>query len=210
MQSPFPFEPMLVFGCLAVMLLAGVLLRSKIVFFQRFLMPSCLIGGMLGLILLNLGLLDVSVTNLETFAYHFFNISFISVGLTPNEASNATSKSKIQIFKAPLWMALTQSVIFPLQAITGGVLVGLFGIFGLKLFPTFGFLAPLGFEEGPGQALSIGKVWQGFGFEHATTIGLTFAALGFFFSFIVGVPLVNWVFGKVCPPTGSRLCPKIF
>jgi ESS family glutamate:Na+ symporter len=55
MQSPFPFEPMLVFGCLAVMLLAGVLLRSKIVFFQRFLMPSCLIGGMLGLILLNLG-----------------------------------------------------------------------------------------------------------------------------------------------------------
>ena len=98
MQSPFPFEPMLVFGCLAVMLLAGVLLRSKIVFFQRFLMPSCLIGGMLGLILLNLGLLDVSVTNLETFAYHFFNISFISVGLTRNEASNATSKSKIQIF----------------------------------------------------------------------------------------------------------------
>ena len=210
MQSPFPFEPMLVFGCLAVMLLAGVLLRSKIVFFQRFLMPSCLIGGMLGLILLNLGLLDVSVTNLETFAYHFFNISFISVGLTRNEASNATSKSKIQIFKAPLWMALTQSVIFPLQAITGGVLVGLFGIFGLKLFPTFGFLAPLGFEEGPGQALSIGKVWQGFGFEHATTIGLTFAALGFFFSFIVGVPLVNWGIRKGLSAQGVKALPKDF
>ena len=83
-------------------------------------------------------------------------------------------------------MALTQSVIFPLQAIAGGAFVALFGLFGIKLFPTFGFLAPLGFEEGPGQALSIGKVWQGFGFEHATTIGLTFAAMGFFFSFFVG------------------------
>jgi len=192
MQSPFPFESMLVFGCLAIMLLTGVLLRAKIAFFQRFLIPSCLIGGILGLILLNTGVTRLSVANLETFAYHLFNVSFISLGLTRNEASKTTSKSRIHIFKAPLWMALTQSVIFPLQAITGGVVVALFGFFGIKLFPTFGFLAPLGFEEGPGQALSIGKVWQGFGFEHATTIGLTFAAMGFFFSFFVGVPLVNW------------------
>ena len=210
MQSPFPFEPMLIFGCLAVMLLAGVLLRSKISLFQQFLMPSCLIGGMLGLILLNLGLLGAPVADLETFAYHFFNISFISVGLTRNEAPNTTTKSKIHIFKAPLWMALTQSAIFPLQAIAGGVLVSLFGIFGIKLFPTFGFLAPLGFEEGPGQALSIGKVWQGFGFEHATTIGLSFAAIGFFFSFFVGVPLVNWGIRKGLSTQGSKSLPKDF
>jgi len=40
MQSPFPFESMLAFGCLAVMLLAGLLLRAKIDFFQRFLIPN--------------------------------------------------------------------------------------------------------------------------------------------------------------------------
>jgi ESS family glutamate:Na+ symporter len=210
MQSPFPFESMLVFGCLAIMLLTGVLLRAKIAFFQRFLIPSCLIGGILGIILLNIGVMHVPVANLETFAYHFFNISFISVGLTRNEASPATTKSKIQIFKAPLWMALTQSVIFPLQAIAGGAFVALFGLFGIKLFPTFGFLAPLGFEEGPGQALSIGKVWQGFGFEHATTIGLTFAAMGFFFSFFVGVPLVNWGIRKGLAVHGPRALPQDF
>ena len=210
MQSPFPFESMLVFGCLAIMLLTGVLLRAKITFFQRFLIPSCLIGGILGIILLNIGVMHVPVANLETFAYHFFNISFISVGLTRNEASPATTKSKIQIFKAPLWMALTQSVIFPLQAIAGGAFVALFGLFGIKLFPTFGFLAPLGFEEGPGQALSIGKVWQGFGFEHATTIGLTFAAMGFFFSFFVGVPLVNWGIRKGLAVHGPRALPQDF
>ena len=210
MESPFPFQSMLVFGGLAVMLLIGVLLRSKIPFFQRFLMPSCLIGGILGLILLNVGLLGVPIANLETFAYHFFNVSFISVGLTRNETTDPSSKSKIHIFKAPLWMALTQSIIFPLQALAGGMLVILFGIFGLELFPTFGFLAPLGFEEGPGQALSIGKVWQGFGFEHATTIGLTFAAIGFFFSFFVGVPLVNWGIRKGLSAQGPKVLPKDF
>ena len=210
MQSPFPFESMLVFGCLAIMLLAGVLLRAKIAFLQRFLIPSCLIGGILGIILLNTGIMRVPVTKLEIFAYHLFNISFISVGLTRNEASKATAKTSIHIFKAPLWMALTQSVIFPLQAIAGGVIVALFGLFGIKLFPTFGFLAPLGFEEGPGQALSIGKVWQGFGFEHATTIGLTFAAMGFFFSFFVGVPLVNWGIRKGLAAHGPRGLPQDF
>jgi len=210
MQSPFPFESNLLFGCLAIILLIGVLLRAKIAFFQRFLMPSCLIGGILGLILINVNRELVPVANLETFAYHFFNISFISVGLTRNEASKTTSNSRFHLFKAPLWMALTQSVIFPLQAIAGGVLVALFGIFGIKLFPTFGFLAPLGFEEGPGQALSIGKVWQGFGFEHATTVGLTFAAMGFFFSFFVGVPLVNWGIRKGLSAKGPKALPPDF
>lgn len=183
---------MLLFSCLAIMLLFGVLLRARIHFLQQFLIPSCLIGGMLGLVLINCGAIRLPVGNLEVFAYHFFNISFISVGLTRDERREETTRTRMRIFKAPLWMALTQSVIFPLQAVAGGLLVILFGVFGIKLFPTFGFLAALGFEEGPGQALSIGKVWQGFGFEHATTIGLTFAAIGFFFSFFVGVPLVNW------------------
>ncbi|NIQ39185.1 MAG: hypothetical protein GTN81_11410, partial [Proteobacteria bacterium] len=40
--------------------------------------------------------------------------------------------------------------------------------------------------------LSVGKVWEGFGFEYGATIGLTFATIGFFFSFFVGIPLVNW------------------
>ena len=37
MASSFSFEPMLVFGWLASMLLIGVLLRARIHFFQRFL-----------------------------------------------------------------------------------------------------------------------------------------------------------------------------
>jgi ESS family glutamate:Na+ symporter len=83
-----------------------------------------------------------------------------------------------------------------LQFIIGGLLVILFNLFGYKLFPTFGFLVAMGFEEGPGQALSIGKSWEGFGFTNAATIGLSFATLGFIFAIFLGVPLVSWAIRK--------------
>jgi ESS family glutamate:Na+ symporter len=210
MQIPFPFESMILFGSMSLMLLIGVLLRAKVSLFQHFLIPSCLLGGILGLIVLNVGILPLSSTNLESFAYHCFNISFISVGLTQNGDNQKLAGQDRYSLKGPLWMALTQSVVFPLQAIIGGCCIGLFSLMGMKLFPTFGFFAPLGFEEGPGQALSFGKVWEGFGFEHAATIGLTFAAIGFFFSFFVGVPLVNWGVRKGLSAHGSRELPQEF
>ena len=210
MQPPFPFESMLLFGSLAVMLLIGVLLRAKIPFFQKFLIPSCLIGGFLGLILLNTGILQLSSSNIETFAYHFFNISFISIGLTSDNKQENNSVSKKVYLKGSVWMALTQCTCFSLQAVVGGLFVILFGLFGWKLFPTFGYFAPLGFEEGPGQALSFGKIWEGLGFENAATIGLTFAALGFLFAFFVGVPLVNWGIRKGLSTQKKKDLPRDF
>jgi ESS family glutamate:Na+ symporter len=190
MNTPFPFDGMLVFAFLSLLLLIGVVLRAKVAFFQRFLVPSCLIGGCLGLACLHLDLLDIQPASLEIFAYHFFNMSFISVGLTRSE-SKLDHRGKPRSLKGPAWMALMQGLTFPMQAVAGGLLVIILGWFGLQLFPTFGFLVPLGFNEGPGQALSIGKVWEGAGFADAATIGLTFAALGYFCAFFIGVPLVS-------------------
>ncbi|MBW2433089.1 MAG: hypothetical protein JRF36_05775 [Deltaproteobacteria bacterium] len=204
MTSPFPFESMIVFSWLACMLIAGVVLRARISFLQRFLFPSCLIGGVIGLILIHTPLINIAVFDLETFAYHFFNISFISVGLTyDQQPKNKSSRSKGYI-RGPAWMALVQGSCFGLQAAVSGLLVILFGILGMKLFPTFGFLVPLGFEEGPGQALSVGKVWEAFGFAQAATLGLTFAAIGYFFAFFVGVPLVNWGIRKGLAAHGTQ------
>ncbi len=208
MQSPFAFDGMIVFGWLSFMLLAGVLLRSKIPLLQRFLFPSCLIGGVLGLILTQIGIVKIDPNVLETFAYHFFNISFISVGLTAGTTNTNKPAQNSAYIKGPAWMALIQGSCFGMQASLSGLLVIVFGILGYELFPTFGFLVPLGFEEGPGQVLSVGKVWESFGFAHAATIGLTFAAMGFFISFFVGVPLVNWGIRKGLSTTGPRELPK--
>lgn len=192
MHPLFPFEPFLEFGFLSIVLIIGVILRAKLPVLQRFLFPSCLIGGFLGLIVISTGFIDFDITHFETFAYHFFIISFISVGLTTSSDRKKEPGSNKKMLRGALWMALVEGVTLPMQAVIGGLLVLMFGLLGKDLFPTFGFMLPLGFTEGPGQALSFGKVWEGFGFAHAATIGLTFAAIGFFFSFFVGVPLVNW------------------
>ena len=81
MSPPYPFDTMLVFAFLSAMLLSGVVLRARVRLVQNFLFPSCLIGGALGMALLHAGLLDIDVSAVEALAYHFFNISFISVML---------------------------------------------------------------------------------------------------------------------------------
>ncbi len=209
MNSPFPFDSMLVFAFLSSLLLAGVALRAKVGILQKFLFPSCLVGGVLGLAFIHTGLLDIKASAIETFAYHFFNISFISLGLTRDDvhANSASGKQKI---KGATWMALIQGLTFPMQAVVGGLFVLAFGIVGLELFPTFGFLVPLGFNEGPGQALSIGKTWEAVGFANAATIGLTFAATGYFFAFFVGIPLVNYGIRKGWATFGSAQLPRDF
>jgi len=123
MQSPFPFDGMILFGWMASMLLIGVVLRAKIPFFQKFLFPSCLIGGIMGLLLVNFNLIQVSVSSLETYAYHFFNISFISVGLTASTAQEKRASPGKEYLKGPAWMALVQGACFGLQAAVGGLLV---------------------------------------------------------------------------------------
>ncbi len=191
MAPPFPFEPLLIFGFLSAMLLLGLLLRATVPFLQKFLFPASLIGGLAGLFLINTGLLAIDTETVKAFAYHFFNISFISVGLTPPDPDTASRKREKTIFRGSVWMALVQGATFPMQAVIGTVLVSFFVIGGQPLFETFGFLLPLAFNEGPGQALSFGKVWETAGFADAATIGLTFATLGYFFAFFVGVPMAN-------------------
>ncbi|HCK99199.1 MAG TPA: sodium:glutamate symporter [Candidatus Marinimicrobia bacterium] len=210
MNIPFQFEPMLTFGFLSIMLLIGIILRNKLRFFQYFLIPSCLLGGILGLVFVSTGIIKIEASSLENVAYHFFNISFISVGLS---GSNENEKNAIRgkdYIRGSAWMAVIQSISFSLQAVIGVAVVILLEIFGMKLFPTFGFLVSLGFEEGPGQALSFGKVWESIGFEHAATIGLTFAAIGFLISFFVGVPIANWGIRKGHSTLAPSSLPKHF
>jgi ESS family glutamate:Na+ symporter len=191
MSSVFSFDFMLIFGFLSILLLIGLILRSKIKFFQNFFVPACIIAGILGLIIretaVYLGLITNSVLLFETSVYHLFNITFISLGLTYRR--NKKNKSCLRNI---VNMGLLISSVAALQFIIGGAIVFIFNLFGYRLFPTFGFLVAMGFEEGPGQALSIGKTWEGFGFANASSIGLSFATLGFIFAIFVGVPLVSW------------------
>ena len=190
----FPFDEAVALGSIGILLLIGIALRARVKFFQRFFVPACIIGGLLGLILREVHILPLSVPILENITYHIFNLTFISLGLTKGAKKNTYDMRKG--FRDIVVMGILIVSVAALQFIIGGGLTYLFNIIGYRLNPSFGFLVTMGFEEGPGQALSIGKSWEGFGFVNASTIGLSFAAIGFLFAIFIGVPLVSWAIRK--------------
>ena len=201
MQTPFSFDLIISFGLLSVFLLFGLILRANIRFFQKYLIPSSLIGGFAGLLILNVLPVTLNIELFEATTYHLFTVSFISVGLSAFAGSgkkpSGTPPTVRGVAKGAFWGGLIEGISLSVQSIVGCSLVFGFVFFGYDLFPTFGLFAPLGFTQGPGQALSFGKVWEGFGFENAATIGLIFASMGFFFAFFVGVPMVGWGIRKI-------------
>ena len=208
MSSIFPFETILTLSILGVLLLIGFILRAKIVFLQKFFVPACITAGIIGLFLKEIGFLPISKNILETLVYHIFNITFISLGLSPR--TNRDSNRRKEELRGILIMGLLIASVAALQFIIGGLLTVLFNLFGYNLFPTFGFLVTMGFEEGPGQALSIGKTWENLGFVNASTVGLSFATIGFMFAIFLGVPLVSWMIYKGYTTSSGEKLPSSF
>jgi ESS family glutamate:Na+ symporter len=130
--------------------------------------PAAIFGGLVALLLRLADVLPGAVEGWQDAAYHLFGISFLAIGLTP------TGDAKLR--KGALWMGIGQWATFALQAAAGGFVVLAFG----SVHEGFGFLAPMGLNEGPGQALSIGRLWEDdYGFANAASIGATIASIGF-------------------------------
>ena len=77
METPFEMSYFLAFGFIGICIYIGVFLRAKIKFLQNFLVPACMIGGIIGMILSNLNLIPLKAEYFQTLAYHFFIVSFI-------------------------------------------------------------------------------------------------------------------------------------
>lgn len=166
----------------ALLLLIGLLLRRIIPARGALLtiVPAAILGGLVALVLRAVGLLPASPDAWQDAAYHLFGVSFLAIGLTPSGDSN--------LRKGAIWMGVGQWATFSLQAAVGGLVVIGFSY----LHAGFGFLAPMGLNEGPGQALSIGRLWESdYGFGNAASIGVTIASIGFLVAYLGGLLLVR-------------------
>ena len=162
-------------------------IRSKVHFFQRFLIPNSITAGFILLPFYNFLAphLSMDVQGLENLIYHLLAISFIAMIL---RNTNLKGSGK-RIYSVAVM--ITASLTF--QALLGFGLTALFILtFFPKLFLSFGLFVPLGFELGPGEAFSIGRGWELFGLHNAGSIGLTFAVMGFLWACFGGVYLINY------------------
>lgn len=207
--APF-FAP---FGWLSIMLIIGVILRAKIGFFQKYLFPASIIGGILGFILVSVGWIKIPHAAFTQFAILFFTLNFISIGLTGADEADAKPGTTIRktVMRGMLWMALLWIFIFGVQALTSLGWISLTNTFTEPVYKGFAWLVPSGFAQGPGQAVAIASVWEGpFKIPNAVTFGLTFAAVGFLVSAFVGVPLANWGIKKGLTVHAPKDLPQDF
>ncbi len=154
---------------------------------RRLGVPGSIIAGCLGLILGQgaLGVLPLDKSALESLVYHGLGIVFIAVSL--QQPAKGTKGGGATSF------ALAVPVLLCIQGIVGLGFVMVVSLFAAEsMHPGFGLLVPLGFEQGPGQALSLGKAWEETGLQNGAQLGLIMATLGFGWAIVAGVPLAAW------------------
>ena len=180
------------FGSLLLFLLLGNTLRRKIPLFRKCLVPSALLGGILLLIVNVTGkqfgvkLFDNQL--LQVITYHCLAIGFAAMSLKTEKSTHKTNPAQVLEFGA------LQGGTYMLQACIGlGITLVLFFLTrngeGVISYVS-GLILPLGFGQGPGNALSWdinytntpATMFYGNG-----SFGLALASIGFLVASIFGI-----------------------
>lgn len=175
---------------MAMLLVAGVALRARFAILQKGLLPASLIGGALGFALISSNLsFGFRSEDYVVPSFHFFTLSFMALLLAGGEGGGGGGAAR-----GGWWFTVGWLTLFVTQALIGlGVMLAYKATTGSPLSEFLGLAAPNGFCQGSGQAIAIGQQWESeFKIDKATSFGLIYASVGFFASFLFGVPAARW------------------
>ena len=177
------------FSALCILLVVGKILRVEIRLFQKLYLPASVIGGLLGLVLVQTisGYLPEATTagwnRLPGFLINIvFSALFLGVFIPPIRRIWAIAGPQLAYGQIVAW---------------GQYVVGL-GVAIVLLTPMFGVPAaigtiiPVGFEGGHGTAAGLEPVFDAYDWPEGKDLALTSATCGVLFAIIVGMALVNW------------------
>lgn len=182
------------FFIIVIALLLANLIRCNVPLLKRSLLPSALLAGLFILCLKPFGFFGtlVNKTSMEIITYHALGLGFVAMALKNKKIKSATTGMKV---------VETGAVTASTYIIQG--LVGLLITVPLFLwwnnsdfFYASGLLLPMGYGQGPGQALNFGATYtnwaaaQGYNF-HGVDFGLSIATAGFLVGSLVGVIYMN-------------------
>lgn len=176
------------FSIVLLSILLGNVIRRKVKFIKNSLLPASVIGGTIIFILKFIPQVNSFIDSsfMEALTYHCLGLGFIALSLKTGEKRKDDSK----------FIIMDSGIItvngYLIQAIIGLTITILLAVTLMKdLFPAAGLLLPMGYGQGTGQALNIGKVFEGLGFKNGTSFGLAIAAIGFMVACIIGVIYLN-------------------
>jgi len=176
------WDIMVYFLLIGVLLFVGKILKKNVPFLNRIVLPTALLGGMIGLLLSSVFIpwsykIDVDV--MTAIVYHALALGFISLSLKSTKTDN----------KKKLWS--TGMVITSTYALQGFIGILMILLFYSDKFVGAGMLLPLGFGQGPGLATSFGGMWTDMLGGYGVALGASYAFLGFVFGGTVGVLAIN-------------------
>ena len=191
-DRPEAWQWLIQFCILATALLLGNVLRTKVPFLNKSLLPSALLGGLLLLIFKQFPSCRdlINKPMMEVVTYHALGLGFVALALKNNRIESKSTPMKV------IETGALTAATYVIQGIIGLVVSIIFFLVGKKLFYAAGLLLPMGFGQGPGQALNFGKIFTGWASQQGidfpgADFGLSIAATGFIVGSLVGVIYMN-------------------
>jgi ESS family glutamate:Na+ symporter len=177
------------FCALCILLVVGKVLRVRIRLFQKLYLPAAVIGGLLGLILVQTcgGFLPEATTagwsKLPGFLINIvFSALFLGVFIPPLKKIWGIAGPQLAYGQIVAWgqyavgVGLAVMLLTPLFDVPGAI----------------GTIIPVGFEGGHGTAAGMEEVFVEHEYPAGKDLALTSATCGVLFAIIVGMGLVNW------------------
>ncbi len=177
------------FASLCILLVIGKVLRVKVKLLQKLYLPAAVIGGVIGLIIIQStgDFLPEGVTaGWNKLPGFLINIIFacLFLGIKIPKLSSIWKLSGPQLAYGQI-VAWGQYVV--------GIGISLLIIAPLfKLPKYFGVIIPIGFEGGHGTAAGLAEVFKQYNWANGTDYALTSATLGIVSAIVVGTWLINW------------------
>ena len=179
----------IIFCFLSVLLVCGKLVRVLVPVLQRCYLPSAVIGGFIGLFIL------------QNFPQLFPDGCIEAISKLPGFMINVVFATLFLGVVTPPIRKVVQ-VAFPQlcfgQILAWGQYVIGFALVGFILMPLFGVnegfgnLLEIGFQGGHGTVSGMAESFEAFGWEDGIALGYTVATVGMLLAVIGGIMLVNW------------------
>ncbi|STC68938.1 sodium/glutamate symporter [Corynebacterium pilosum] len=180
-----PYDFLIDFGWISLLLIIGNILRRRIKLLQQLLLPAPITAGLIGLFLADevLGWIHFS-EHIGTYTTLLIAVVFASMAYSMDLGGSVGKGAR------NMWGFSTTMFMFQW---------GIFILLGIYLFAPvmdtenwFGMMLPVGFVGGFGTAAAVGSALEGAGAEAASSLGFTSATIGTLVAIIGGVVVANW------------------
>lgn len=174
-------------GFIACAIVAANILRRKVPFMKKVLLPVSVMAGFILLILKTIGIYRPAMETLEMLVYHSIALGFIAMSLRTAMPSGSKEARAIGFKSGAIIVGS-----YLIQAVVGLIItLALAYTVMPDMFKAAGLLLPMGYGQGPGQANNIGGSYEALGFAGGRSFGLSIAAAGYLCAYTVGVAILN-------------------